>query len=101
MPRRERVFEPVLPPPPVAAVPAPLPPRPPLPPRAPVATPDTVEPPAATLPPVHVARPRVAPQRILPSANADTGGRRGIGRMMGGRKRKVTVVDELDELDFG
>ncbi|MFC9767060.1 PIN domain-containing protein [Rhodococcus jostii] len=98
VPRRERVFEPVLPPP-VAAVPAP--PRPPLPPRAPVAAPDTVEPPAATLPPVHVARPRVAPQRILPSGNADTGGRRGIGRMMGGRKRKVTVVDELDELDFG
>ncbi|MDH6289233.1 PIN domain-containing protein [Rhodococcus opacus] len=101
VPRRERVFEPVLPPPPAIAVPAPLPPRPPLPHRAPVATPDTVEPPAATLPPVHVARPRVAPQRILPSGNADTGGRRGIGRMMGGRKRKVTVVDELDELDFG
>ncbi|MDI9974969.1 PIN domain-containing protein [Rhodococcus sp. IEGM 1307] len=101
VPCRERVFEPVVPPLPAIAVPAPLPSRPPLPPRAPVATPDTVEPPAATLPPVHVARPRVAPQRILPSGNADAGGRRGIGRMMGGRKRKVTVVDELDELDFG
>ncbi|GAF43429.1 MULTISPECIES: PIN domain-containing protein [Rhodococcus] len=99
VPRRERTFDPIPAPPAVfaAAVPAPLPPRPP------VAAPDSVEPPApaATLPPVHVARPRVAPQRILPSGNADTGGRRGIGRMMGGRKRKVTVVDELDELDFG
>ncbi|MFC9836515.1 PIN domain-containing protein [Rhodococcus sp. NPDC127530] len=99
LPRRERVFEPVVAPLPVAAVPAPLPPR------APVAAPDPVEPPApapaAALPPVHVARPRVAPQRILPSGNADAVGRRGIGRMMGGRKRKVTVVEELDDLDFG
>ncbi|NHU42477.1 MULTISPECIES: PIN domain-containing protein [Rhodococcus] len=98
LPRRERVFEPVVTSPPVAAVTAPLPPR------APVAAPEPVEPsgpaPAAAVPPVHVARPRVAPQRILPSGNADTG-RRGIGRVMGGRKRKVTVVEELDDLDFG
>ncbi|KXF55364.1 hypothetical protein AXA44_38025 [Rhodococcus sp. SC4] len=102
LPRRERVFEPVVTSPSVAAVKAPLPPRPPLPPRAPVAAPEPVEPPAAAaaVPPVHVARPRVAPQRILPSGNADTG-RRGIGRVMGGRKRKVTVVEELDDLDFG
>jgi hypothetical protein len=110
VPRLDRTVRSVAPRP-VRAMPAPLPPRapvaapdrvePPLPPRAPVAAPDPVEPPAASPPSVHVAKPRVAPQRILPSANADTGGRRGLGRMMGGRKRKVTVVEELDDLDFG
>ncbi|TQC50686.1 DUF4935 domain-containing protein [Rhodococcus sp. WS4] len=107
-PRRERVVRSAVAPP-VAAVPTPLPRRAPQPPRAPLPAPaehqaaDPEEPPAPPppLPPVHVARPRVAPQRILPSANADAGGRRGLGRMMGGRKRKVTVVEELDELDFG
>ncbi|QDQ89796.1 DUF4935 domain-containing protein [Rhodococcus sp. WB9] len=100
-PRRERVFEPVVTSPPVAAVEARLPPRAPLAARDPVEPPAPAPAPAAALPPVHVARPRVAPQRILPSGNADSGGRRGIGRVMGGRKRKVTVVEELDDLDFG
>ncbi|MFE7418603.1 PIN domain-containing protein [Rhodococcus sp. NPDC057529] len=108
LPRRDRVFEPIAAPP--AAVPAP--PAPPAvaaaprpvvaapPPRAPLVVSDPVEPRVAP-PPAQAARPRVAPQRILPSGNADTGGRRGIGRMRGGRKRKVTVVEELDDLDFG
>ncbi|WP_043825001.1 PIN domain-containing protein [Rhodococcus opacus] len=112
VPRRERVFEPVPAPPasvpaPPSAVPAPPPfgaaPRPVVaapPPRAPLVVSEPVVPPVAP-PPAQVTRPRVAPQRILPSGNADTGGRRGIGRMRGGRKRKVTVVEELDDLDFG
>ncbi|MEN0133827.1 MAG: PIN domain-containing protein [Rhodococcus sp. (in: high G+C Gram-positive bacteria)] len=103
LPRRERVSEPV----PAPAAPPALPrvvaaPRPVVaapPPRTPLAVSEPVVPPVA--PPAQVARPRVAPQRILPSGNADTGGRRGIGRMRGGRKRKVTVVEELDDLDFG
>lgn len=106
LPRRERVSVPIAAPP--AAVPAPpsavasppaAAPRPVVaapPPRSPLVVSDPVVPPVAQTP-----RPRVAPQRILPSANADTGGRRGIGRMRGGRKRKVTVVEELDDLDFG
>ncbi|MDF3304988.1 PIN domain-containing protein [Rhodococcus sp. T2V] len=118
LPRGERVFEPIAPPtavpaPPVvaaaphtvavaphtvAAAPRPVVAAPP--PRAPLVVSDPVEPRVAP-PPTQAARPRVAPQRILPSGNADTGGRRGIGRMRGGRKRKVTVVEELDDLDFG
>lgn len=98
LPRRERVSVPLAAPPAAVAVP-PVAPRPVVaapPPRAPIVVSDPVVPPVAQTP-----RPRVAPQRILPSANADTGGRRGIGRMRGGRKRKVTVVEELDDLDFG
>ncbi|QSE91231.1 DUF4935 domain-containing protein [Rhodococcus pseudokoreensis] len=113
-PRGERVSVPLATPPvkapPIAPPPAPVPakpaasppaaaPRPVVaapPPRSPLVVSDPVAPPVAQAP-----RPRVAPQRILPSASADTGGRRGIGRMRGGRKRKVTVVEELDDLDFG
>ncbi|MFC9356195.1 PIN domain-containing protein [Rhodococcus sp. NPDC057014] len=111
LPRRDRASVPIAPP---AAVPAPpvvaaaphtvaAAPRPVVaapPPRAPLVVSDPVEPRVAP-PPAQAARPRVAPQRILPSGNADTGGRRGLGRMRGGRKRKVTVVEELDDLDFG
>ncbi|MBV6755524.1 PIN domain-containing protein [Rhodococcus opacus] len=79
---------------PPAAAPRPVVAAPP--PRAPLVVSEPVVPPVAQAP-----RPRVAPQRILPSGNADTGGRRGIGRMRGGRKRKVTVVEELDDLDIG
>lgn len=35
-------------------------------------------------PPVTVPRPRAAPQRIPPSGKADNGGRRGLGKMIGG-----------------
>lgn len=114
LPRREQVSVRVAAPPvtaaPIAPPPAPVPAKPAAappaaatrpvvgapPPRAPLVVSDPVLPPVAQAP-----RPRVAPQRILPSGNADTGGRRGIGRMRGGRKRKVTVVEELDDLDFG
>ncbi|AOW95148.1 DUF4935 domain-containing protein [Rhodococcus sp. WMMA185] len=52
-------------------------------------------------PPVQVERPRVAPQRILPADSASAGKRRGLRRIIGGRKRTVTVVEELDDLDLG
>ncbi|MEV0947156.1 PIN domain-containing protein [Rhodococcus sp. NPDC049939] len=52
-------------------------------------------------PPVQVEKPRVGPQRIPPAGNADRGRRRGLGRIIGGRRRTATLVEELDELDFG
>ncbi|MDV7242990.1 MULTISPECIES: PIN domain-containing protein [Rhodococcus] len=52
-------------------------------------------------PPVTVPRPRAAPQRIPPSGKADSGGRRGFGKMIGGRTRRVSIVEELDDVDFG
>ncbi|QHE66996.1 PIN domain-containing protein [Rhodococcus sp. WAY2] len=52
-------------------------------------------------PPVTVPRPRAAPQRIPPSGKADNGGRRGLGKMIGGRTRRVSIVEELDDVDFG
>ncbi|MCQ4120487.1 PIN domain-containing protein [Rhodococcus tibetensis] len=76
---------------------------------APVAEPAGVESPVSppvqpvvhSLPPVTVPRPRAAPQRIPPSGRVDNGGRRGIGKIIGGRTRRVTVVEELDDVDFG
>ncbi|MFZ2175891.1 MAG: PIN domain-containing protein [Rhodococcus sp. (in: high G+C Gram-positive bacteria)] len=58
-------------------------------------------PPASqALPPGRVTRPRVAPQRIPPAPKSGSG-RRGLGKVIGGRKRKVTIVDDLDDVDFG
>ncbi|WP_307718087.1 PIN domain-containing protein [Rhodococcus marinonascens] len=51
--------------------------------------------------PVQVERPRVPPQRIQPPDNANRRKRRGLARIIGGRKRTVTVVEELDDLDLG
>ncbi|MDV6274538.1 PIN domain-containing protein [Rhodococcus erythropolis] len=48
----------------------------------------------------RAARTRVAPQRIEPAPKAQSGGLRGLGKVIGGRKRKVTIVDDLDEVDL-
>ena len=40
------------------------------------------------------------PQRIEPAPKAQSGGLRGLGKVIGGRKRKVTIVDDLDEVDL-
>jgi hypothetical protein len=85
---------------PEAVVPAEIPePVAPVVPAAPV-VPEA--PPSAPAPkPVQrAARTRVAPQRIEPAPKAQSGGLRGLGKVIGGRKRKVTIVDDLDEVDL-
>ncbi|MGC0366956.1 hypothetical protein ABH922_004940 [Rhodococcus sp. 27YEA15] len=62
--------------------------------------PKAPEPVAVVAKPVQrAARTRVAPQRI-PPAPKPPGGLRGLGKVIGGRKRKITVVEELDDVDF-
>lgn len=66
--------------------------------------------PAAAVPAVPVApapkpvqraaRTRVAPQRIPPAPKPTSGGLRNLGKVIGGRKRKVTIVEDLDEVDL-
>ncbi|MDI9916198.1 PIN domain-containing protein [Rhodococcus sp. IEGM 1379] len=48
----------------------------------------------------RAARTRVAPQRIPPAPKASTGGLRNLGKVIGGRKRKMTIVEDLDEVDL-
>lgn len=63
--------------------------------------PTVVAPVAVTPKPVQrAARTRVAPQRILPAAKPQSGGLRSLGKVIGGRKRKVTIVEDLDEVDL-
>ncbi|MFD4783915.1 PIN domain-containing protein [Rhodococcus qingshengii] len=68
----------------------------------PAEVPEPAAPAAAPAPkPVQrAARTRVAPQRIEPAPKAQSGGLRGLGKVIGGRKRKVTIVDDLDEVDL-
>ena len=57
--------------------------------------------PAPVAKPVQrAARTRVAPQRIPPAPKASTGGLRNLGKVIGGRKRKMTIVEDLDEVDL-
>ncbi|WP_306490539.1 hypothetical protein [Rhodococcus erythropolis] len=82
---------------PEAVVPAEIPepevPAAPVVPEAPASAP-------APKPVQRAARTRVAPQRIEPAPKAQSGGLRGLGKVIGGRKRKVTIVDDLDEVDL-
>lgn len=48
----------------------------------------------------RAARTRVAPQRIPPAPKPASGGLRNLGKVIGGRKRKVTIVEDLDEVDL-
>lgn len=48
----------------------------------------------------RAARTRVAPQRIPPAPKPTSGGLRNFGKVIGGRKRKVTIVEDLDEVDL-
>ncbi|MGW6655387.1 PIN domain-containing protein [Rhodococcus sp. NPDC055024] len=82
---------------PEAVVPAEIPE-----PVAPAEVPEPAAPAVAPAPkPVQrAARTRVAPQRIEPAPKAQSGGLRGLGKVIGGRKRKVTIVDDLDEVDL-
>ncbi|MCS4257674.1 hypothetical protein M2405_006000 [Rhodococcus erythropolis] len=68
-------------------------------PAAPV-VPEAPASPPAPKPVQRAARTRVAPQRIEPAPKAQSGGLRGLGKVIGGRKRKVTIVDDLDEVDL-
>ncbi|MFE5644388.1 PIN domain-containing protein [Rhodococcus sp. NPDC056516] len=82
---------------PEAVVPAEIP--------EPVAPAEVAEPAAPAVAPApkpvqRAARTRVAPQRIEPAPKAQSGGLRGLGKVIGGRKRKVTIVDDLDEVDL-
>lgn len=48
----------------------------------------------------RVSGTRVGPQRILPAPKAAPGGLRNLGKVIGGRRQKVTIVDDLDDVDF-
>lgn len=76
--------------------------------KTPVTGPESIVPAAVAQTPVaasvpkpvqRAARTRVAPQRIEPAAK-NPSGLRGLGKVIGGRKRKVTMVDDLDEVDL-